>query len=70
MRGTFKIRKPTYDLAAIAQMTKTMSRRQIIQSTGISRSYLSQVLCAAGSRGAAAEPQARALSLSRTASTS
>ena len=33
-----------YDHEAIIEMTRTMTRRQIIERTGISKGYLAQVL--------------------------
>jgi hypothetical protein len=37
-------RRPQYDHDAIAQMAQTMTRRQIIEKTGISKGYLAQIL--------------------------
>jgi hypothetical protein len=37
-----------YDHDAIVEMTRTMTRRQIIQKTGISGGYLQQILAAKG----------------------
>jgi hypothetical protein len=45
---TYTRRRTVYDRAAIVEMAKTMSRRDIIEKTGISKSYLSQVFAAAG----------------------
>ncbi len=43
-------RRLLYDHEAIVEMTKTMSRRQIIDVTGISEGYLGQILTAKGAR--------------------
>ncbi len=50
MRRAFQGQKPgqRYDHAAIAEMAKTMTRQQIIEATGISDAYLSQILTAKG----------------------
>jgi hypothetical protein len=43
-------RRQLYDHEAIVEMTKTMSRRQIMDVTGISEGYMAQILTAKGAR--------------------
>jgi hypothetical protein len=41
-------RRPRYDHDALVEMARTMTRRQIVQKTGISASHLDQVLATKG----------------------
>ncbi len=43
-------RRQLYDHAAIVEMAKTVTRRQIMDITGISEGYMAQILTAKGAR--------------------
>jgi transcriptional regulator with XRE-family HTH domain len=52
-------RRQRYDHEALVKMAKTMSRRQIMDKTGISEGYLAQILTAKGAKARSRSPQGK-----------
>ena len=52
-------RRQLYDHAAIVEMAKTMTRREIVQKTGISANYLDQLLLAKGGGAKGKQPRTK-----------